>query len=223
MKNLIILLTVFFTLNAMSASEIWTTDYAGGVKKAKAENKPVLLLFTGSDWCGWCIKLEGEVFSKPGFETYVRQNLVCVKADFPRKKKQSKEVKAQNRKLQKKYKIRGFPTVVLINPDNEEMINRTGYKKGGPEKYVEHLKELTKKYREKHGEPSVLKNIYEESRTWKDSNGRKLVGTLVAVKDDVIVIRSLTGRKRKAKIKNLCEDDQQLLKRVPPTRTLHEK
>lgn len=117
------------------------TDFEAAQAKAKAENKPMLLDFTGSDWCGWCIKLKDEVFSQEAFQDYADASLVLVELDFPRKKPQSDAVKAQNEALAKKYQIRGFPTIVMLNPEGE-LLAKTGYRQGGAEAYVEHLKEI---------------------------------------------------------------------------------
>lgn len=117
----------------------WMTDFEAAQAKAKAEGKPMLVDFTGSDWCGWCIKLDKEVFSKAAFKEYASENLILVEIDFPRGKKQSAELKAQNEALAEKYGIRGFPTILLMDSTGE-VIEKTGYRRGGPEKYVEHLK-----------------------------------------------------------------------------------
>lgn len=127
------------------ASSGWETDYAKAVTKAKAENKPMLVDFSGSDWCGWCIKLDKEVFSKQAFKDYAKENLVTVLLDFPRDTSKIPEAQqAANQALMKKHGVRGFPTVLIISPEGE-VIAKTGYQAGGPEKYVEHLKELLKK------------------------------------------------------------------------------
>ncbi|HKK17272.1 MAG TPA: thioredoxin family protein [Opitutales bacterium] len=117
----------------------WMTDFDAAKAKAEAEGKPMLVDFTGSDWCGWCIKLDKEVFSKTSFKDYASENLVLVEIDFPRGKEQSAELKAQNEALAKQYGIRGFPTILLLDAEGK-VIERTGYRRGGPEKYVEHLK-----------------------------------------------------------------------------------
>jgi protein disulfide-isomerase len=117
----------------------WMTDFDAATAKAKADEKPLLVNFTGSDWCGWCIKLDKEVFSKSTFKDYAEENLVLVEIDFPRGKSQSAELKAQNEALAGKYGIRGFPTILLLDADGK-VIKQTGYRRGGPEKYVEHLK-----------------------------------------------------------------------------------
>src|SRR5687767_6717334 len=89
----------------------WDDDYEKALAKAKAENKMVLLDFTGSDWCGWCIKLDKEVFSKKEFKDYAKENLVLVEVDFPQGKNQSKKLKEQNAKLKQEFGVRGFPTI----------------------------------------------------------------------------------------------------------------
>jgi len=128
--------------HAESGSEAhasWMTDFDAAKAKAKAEDKPMLVDFTGSDWCGWCIKLDKEVFSKAAFKDYASENLILVEIDFPKSKKQSAELKAQNEALAEKYGIRGFPTILVMDGEGKVM-ERTGYRRGGPEKYVEHLK-----------------------------------------------------------------------------------
>ena len=126
---------------ADEATETWMTDFAAAKIKAAAEQKPLLLDFTGSDWCGWCIKLDKEVFSQKAFKEFAADNLVLVELDFPRGKEQSEELKAQNKALAEKYKIRGFPTIMVLSPEGK-LIEKTGYLRGGPEAYVEHIKEI---------------------------------------------------------------------------------
>lgn len=123
------------------AGDAWQTDFKAAQEKAAEEEKPMLLDFNGSDWCGWCIKLKKEVFSQEAFQSYADEELVLVDLDFPRDKPQSDELKAQNRALAEKYGIRGFPTIILLAPDGE-IIAKTGYRPGGAEAYVEHLQEL---------------------------------------------------------------------------------
>lgn len=123
-----------------SASEAgWMTDYDAALKKAAAENKYVLVDFSGSDWCGWCIKLDKEVFSKEEFVNYADENLILVLVDFPRSKEQPEQQKAANNALAKKYGIQGFPTVLILNPQGE-LVKRTGYQQGGAGPYIEMIK-----------------------------------------------------------------------------------
>ena len=111
--------------------------------RAKAEKKLVLVNFTGSDWCGWCIKLDREVFSKDEFAAYAEKSIVPVKIDFPRRVDQPAELKKANRSLQEKYEIRSFPTIVVLDAEGKET-GRLGYRPGGPKAFVEALEKLKK-------------------------------------------------------------------------------
>jgi len=124
------------------AAPTWLTDLDEAKKVAAKEKKDILVDFTGSDWCGWCIKLKKEVFDLPAFEAATKK-FVLVELDFPNKKPQSDELKAKNRAAQQKYGITGFPTILLMDAQGE-VYARTGYQAGGPEKYVAHLQELSK-------------------------------------------------------------------------------
>jgi protein disulfide-isomerase len=119
----------------------WLTDFAAAEAVAKASGKPLLLEFTGSDWCPPCMALNRDVFSQPAFKDYADEALVLVKLDFPRNKPQTNAVKAQNERLAEQFAIRGFPTILLLSPEGE-MIGKTGYRRGGAEAYVEHLKDI---------------------------------------------------------------------------------
>src|SRR5712671_7522989 len=116
MKKLLAKLTAPLAILAFASSAAlgaagWDDDYAKALAQAKAEKKLLLMDFTGSDWCGWCIKLNREVFSKPEFQEYANKNLVLLEIDFPRSKIQTDTVKKQNEELATQYQIQGFPTV----------------------------------------------------------------------------------------------------------------
>src|SRR6266568_8131270 len=101
------LLAGWALLQAGAAELEWLTDLPKAQAQAKKENKLVMLDFTGSDWCGFCIKLNKEVLSKPEFAEYAKKNLVLVEVDFPRRKALSAEQKKANESLQGKYNVRG--------------------------------------------------------------------------------------------------------------------
>ena len=122
----------------------WLIDYAKAAAIAKQENRPMLLDFTGSDWCGWCIKLKEEVFSTDQFKQYASANLVLVELDFPNRKRQSAQTKAQNQKLSQKYAVRGYPTIIILDA-NGKKLGQMGYMKGGPKAFIAKLSELTSK------------------------------------------------------------------------------
>ena len=136
------LLTISFASAADSADSAnsWMTDFEAAQSKAAETGKPMLLNFSGSDWCHWCIQLDKEVLSQDAFQEYAASELVLVEVDFPRGKQQSEAVKTQNKALAEKYGIRGFPTVILLSSEGE-LIGQTGYRPGGAEAYVAHLKE----------------------------------------------------------------------------------
>lgn len=119
----------------------WMTDLPKALEKAKAENKRVLLDFTGSDWCGWCIKLNKEVFSKPEFAEFANKNLVLVEVDFPTRKRLPAELKKANQELSKKYDIEGYPTIIVLDK-NGKLLGKTGYTPGGPKAFIAEVEKL---------------------------------------------------------------------------------
>ena len=126
-----------------SAKTGWLTNYAEAEREAKSQQKLLLMDFTGSDWCGWCIMLEKEVFSKPEFKEYANKNLVLFEADFPRGKEISKETMAQNQRLAAKYQIQAFPTIVVLDSSGKELA-QLGYVRGGPQAFIAQLEKLPK-------------------------------------------------------------------------------
>ena len=129
-------------LSLSAADAVWLTDLDEGIKVAKAEKKAILVDFTGSDWCGWCIRLKKEVFDQKEFAVATK-DFVLVELDYPQKKKQPAEEKAKNKALAEKFGIEGFPTIMLLDA-NGEPFAQTGYLAGGPAKYLPHLAELLK-------------------------------------------------------------------------------
>lgn len=128
--------------SAFAAGEGWTSDFDAAKAEAAKDNKSLLMDFTGSDWCGWCIKLNEEVFQKDAFKEGVKDKFVLVELDFPQDtSKLSEETQKQNAELQEKYGIQGFPTIVLADAEGRPFAT-TGYQEGGAESYVEHLDKL---------------------------------------------------------------------------------
>ena len=149
MKSILAKLTGTLAVLALAstlalAKDGWSEDYDKALAQAKADKKLVLLDFTGSDWCGWCIKLDKEVFSQTEFADYAKKNLVLVELDFPRSKEQSKELKAQNTKLQGEFKIQGYPTIIVLNADGKK-VGELGYQPGGPKAFIAELDKLKAK------------------------------------------------------------------------------
>jgi len=125
---------------AVNAQE-WQTDLATAQGIATAKNQKILLVFSGSDWCAPCMKLEKEIWTSAEFKTFAKENFVLLKADFPRRKKNklSKEQQEKNNILAEKYNANGyFPFVVVLTNDGK-VRGTTGYKKVKPKEYLEIL------------------------------------------------------------------------------------
>ncbi|PYL06413.1 MAG: hypothetical protein DME34_09090 [Verrucomicrobia bacterium] len=135
------------TASTPAAGE-WLTDYNKAQQEAKTNNKLLLVNFTGSDWCGFCIMLDRQVFSKPEFKDYASKNLVLLEIDFPRMggprwKAQSDGLRRQSEELARKYQIYGFPTIVVLNGEGK-MVGELGYMDGGPAPFIAELEKLRK-------------------------------------------------------------------------------
>jgi len=113
----------------------WHHEWEKAKKLAKATGRPILADFTGSDWCGWCIKLKKEVFDTDEFRKWAAKNVILLELDFPKTKAQSDELKKQNRELQQKFEIRGYPTILFLDA-NEKVVARSGYLKDGPAAWI---------------------------------------------------------------------------------------
>ena len=124
MKKLI--LTFLFLATITARAEVtWLTDLEAAKAKGVKENKPVLVDFTGSDWCPPCIQLHKVVFQSAEFAA-VASKYVLVELDYPRNKPQSTEVKAKNREWQQKYAVNSFPTILLLDAKSGEVFGRVG-------------------------------------------------------------------------------------------------
>lgn len=130
--------------NLIAGGEGWTSDFEAAKKQAAEEKKDLLIDFTGSDWCGWCIKLKEEVFSQAAFATAAPKDFVLVEIDFPQdESKQDDATRERNKALGEKYGVQGYPTIILTDATGRPYA-QTGYKPGGPEAYLNHLGELKK-------------------------------------------------------------------------------
>jgi thiol:disulfide interchange protein len=128
---------------AHGANAIWREDAGGAFKQAQADNKNVLLDFTGSDWCPWCIKFDHDVLSTSKFNDYAAQKLELVKVDFPRHSPQSDAQRQANDALAKQCRVDGFPTYVLVSPAGRELGRQVGYLNGGPDAFVAELEKFS--------------------------------------------------------------------------------
>ena len=138
MKKLILTLLLLASVTAR-AELTWLIDLDEAKKVAMKENKKLLVDFTGSDWCGYCIKLHKEVFDTPEFEKFAK-DYVLVELDFPKRKEQPAAEKAKNQAAQKKYGVNGFPTVIIMNTSGKVLNRAEGYSPdSGPSAYLPQL------------------------------------------------------------------------------------
>lgn len=151
MKNLVssLAVAVLFAASAFAGGEGWTSDAKAALETAKKDKKLVLMDFTGSDWCGWCIKLDKTVFQKPEFKEFAAKNVILMEVDLPKKKELAPELKKQNEALKKQYLMGGFPTVLLLDAEGKKISGDLGELDGGPDAYVKTIGELIEKSKAK--------------------------------------------------------------------------
>ena len=134
-----IICVFLFLLSFSLTAQNWETDWKVATQKSKKNNQKLILVFSGSDWCIPCIKLEKEIWEAESFKAYALENYVLLRADFPKRKKNalSKEKQTHNDKLAERFNAAGyFPLVVVISPE-EKVLGQLGYEKSTPEKYIE--------------------------------------------------------------------------------------
>jgi len=122
----------------------WLSDYNKAVDQAKTDNKNLLLDFTGSDWCPWCIRMDKEVLNTREFKDYADKNLILVLVDFPQSKQLPQKVQDQNSGLQQKFGAEGFPTFILLSKDGKVLGQQVGYLEGGPSAFIAKLDSMKK-------------------------------------------------------------------------------
>ena len=145
MKKLLVAVAIGCVwLQTQAADLTWGTDVPKALAQAKTDKKMVLVDFTGSDWCSWCIKFDKEALSTDKFAAYAKNHLELVMLDFPNKKPQSDALKSANAALQKKYNVDGFPTFVLLGADGKELGRQVGYAPGGPDAFIAKLEGFSK-------------------------------------------------------------------------------
>ncbi|MFC0605201.1 thioredoxin family protein [Winogradskyella pulchriflava] len=146
MKKIIVILFVMFVSVSTTMAQEWQTDINVAKEIATKESKPIILVFQGSDWCAPCIKLDREIWSTEAFKKYAKDNYVMLKADFPRRKKNTlseKQTKA-NALLAEKYNKQGFFPFVVVLDSNGKVLGESSYKKTTPENYIKELNAFTK-------------------------------------------------------------------------------
>jgi protein disulfide-isomerase len=146
MKHLLstLVLLVISTSLSFADNPAWGHDWEVAKTRAKAENKPILLFMTGSDWCTWCMKLEREVITQKEFEEFAAEHFVLMEANYPKTKEQPAAVKKQNAVLKKEYLNGGYPTMLVVDAEGKKLSEDLGELEGGIGGYIAKLKELLK-------------------------------------------------------------------------------
>ena len=143
-KLIVFVFLIFFqNLQSQQSNLNWHTDLNKAVNISFSEKKPIMLFFTGSDWCGWCIRLKKEVFNYPEFENWSKENVVLVELDFPRRKSIDQKILNQNRELARIFGVSGYPTVWFVSPQKVDTnklnfikLGKLGYLAGGTNKWI---------------------------------------------------------------------------------------
>lgn len=152
MKKIIVALLLFAGSFAVEAQElVWHTNINKAIEISNKQSKPLMLFFTGSDWCGWCIRLQKEVLRTPEFAVWAKENVVLVELDYPNKVPQTPEIKNQNAGLQQAFQVQGYPTVWFTNTTKKDGkvnfsgLGSTGYVAGGPKAWLAVANDILKK------------------------------------------------------------------------------
>jgi thioredoxin-related protein len=146
MKRIFQAIALLLASTALSfAGDGWLTDWTAAKARSAAENKPILINLTGSDWCASCLKIKKEVFTQEAFKNFAAGNLILMEADFPKKTEQSAELKKQNAELEKQYVTDGFPTVLLLDAEGKKLSEDLGGIEGGATVFLTQLKALIAK------------------------------------------------------------------------------
>ena len=143
MKKILLTLLIVLSISSQAQELKWHTNIKEAIAVSNKEKKPLMLFFTGSDWCGWCIRLQKEVLLTPEFKKWAIKNVILVELDYPNRTPQLPEVKQQNQELQQVFGVQGYPTIFFTNVIKEKdgrlnfkALGKTGYVAGGPDAWL---------------------------------------------------------------------------------------
>lgn len=144
MRRLLLLVAfVSLGLTIQAQDNVWETDLTKAINLSEKSKKPILMFFTGSDWCGWCVRLQKEVFNTSSFTEWANQNVILLELDFPRRTSITPELQKQNADLQSFFKVSGYPTIWITKATKTgkqisfEQLGSTGYVSGGPDVWIQ--------------------------------------------------------------------------------------
>ena len=145
MKNIIYIL--LFAWGGMLHAQQWHENYDEALAQAAGEDKPIILVFSGSDWCAPCIRLKKHIFDSDAFKTFAAKHYVLYNADFPRKKKNQlpQDKLNRNKSLAENYNPKGYFPLVVVLDKNENVLGTTGFvARTKPEKYIKTINKFLK-------------------------------------------------------------------------------
>lgn len=192
-SRLISLLALVLVVHPVLAAEVeWFTDINVAMAKAKAENKFVMLDFTGSDWCGWCKKLKSEVFDQPEFAEFANVNFVMVEVDFPRNKPQTPLQQQMNQQLAELFQIKGYPTLIVLNSAGERVgaEGYLGYVEGGPKAFIAVIEKIPGV---KHVDPPTAQKPAEEPEPPRKPADYTPIAPTPPVNYGALALKSISG------------------------------
>lgn len=120
---------------------VWEPDIGSAMHEAQVTKRHVLVLFTGSDWCVWCQKMDDEVFSQREFAVYTHSNYVIVKLDYPKDTPQPDSVKRENAEMLRRFEVKGFPNAVIMDENSRVLTRIEGYQEGGAANFIRIMKQ----------------------------------------------------------------------------------
>ena len=121
MKKFFVCLLTVLTVGLFAQEFQWQQNFDNALRLSKESGKPVFAFFTGSDWCGWCIRLDREILSKQEMKKYLNDNFILFKADFPQKNPPPADIMMKNRELMEKYSVRGYPTIIITDASGKAL------------------------------------------------------------------------------------------------------
>lgn len=129
-------------ISSLITAQNWETDWSAAAAMAKESNRNIVMVFSGSDWCAPCIKLDKSIWQAQEFQDYAKDHWIMLRADFPRKKANQlqEDQKKKNAQLAEKYNKNGYFPLVLVLDSNGNILGQTGFKNISVKEYIALLK-----------------------------------------------------------------------------------
>lgn len=173
--GIVALLAAGFLFNGSTANQgiktgEWTMDYDAALKFAGENKLPVMLNFTGSDWCSWCKLMQQSVFSQVEWKQYAQNRMVLVTVDFPRDKSiVPVEYQVRNQQLQQTYGVQGYPTYIILDSDGKTILGKLGAGRDKtPQSFIREVEDVLM-FSKTEIEKAVSKMTAEQAKTYRST------------------------------------------------------